>query len=77
MLKELYKELSQDIKFIIIRFIIYYNFKRIKEPIFKKGNVIYLLRKNIKIKRSSSKLDYIKLSSYLIKKVLKKMIYKL
>lgn len=72
MLKKLYKKLLRDIKFIIIRSTIYYNFKRIKEPIFKERDAIYLLKKNIKIKKSSSKLDYIKLDLYLIKKILKK-----
>ena len=56
---------------------IYHNFKRIKEPIFLKRDLIYLLRKNIKTKQLSSKLDYIKLRLYKIKEVLKKVIYKL
>jgi hypothetical protein len=77
MLKELYKKLLWNIEFIITRFVIYYNFKKIKESIFKERNIVYLLRKNIKIKKSSLKLDYIKLDLYLIKKVLKKMTYEL
>jgi hypothetical protein len=77
MLKKLYKKLLRDIKFIITRFAIYYNFKRIEELIFKERNAVYLLRKNIKIKKLNSKLNYIKLGLYLIKKILKKIIYEL
>ena len=39
--------------------------------------MIYLLRKNIKIKRSSDKLDYTKLRPFKIKKKLGKVIFKL
>ena len=77
MLRELYKKLSRNIKFIIIRSVIYYNSKRVKKLIFKKRDVVYLLRKNIKIKKLNTKLDYIKLGLYLIKKVLKKITYEL
>ncbi len=55
----------------------YYNFKRINELNLKEENLIYLLRRNIKIKRFSIKLNYTKLNSYLIQKVLNKSIYKL
>ena len=39
--------------------------------------MIYLLRKNIKIKRSSDKLDYTKLGPFKIKKKLKPVTFKL
>ena len=77
MLKELYQKLSRDIEFIATKSTIYHNFKRIKGLIFSKEDLIYLLRKNIKIKRLSLKLDYIKLRLYKIKKVLRKVTYKL
>ena len=48
-LKALYKELSLDIKFIVIRSAIYYNKKHNIGPILKEGEKVYLLRKNIKI----------------------------
>ena len=67
-LKKLYKKLSKDIEFIVTRFKIYY--------IFKKRNTVYLFRKNIKIKKSSSKLNYTKLNLYLIRKILKRITYK-
>ena len=67
---------TKDIEFITIKLTIYYNFKKIREPILKKKNSVYLLRKNIKIKRLSLKLNYIKLELYSIKEVLETITYK-
>jgi hypothetical protein len=47
------------------------------KPIFKKGGKVYLLRKNIKIKRLSSKLDYKKLGLFEIKEIKGLINYKL
>jgi uncharacterized Zn ribbon protein len=77
MLIELYQELLRDIKFITMKSLIYYNKKRSKGSSLKKGDSIYLLQKNIKIKRLSLKLDHTKLRPYNIKEVLKKVIYRL
>jgi hypothetical protein len=76
-MKNLYKELSRDIKFIINKLLIYYNRKRLKEPTLQEGDLIYLLWKNIKIKRLSTKLDHTKLNLYKIQKVLDPLIYEL
>jgi hypothetical protein len=76
-MKNLYKELSWDIKFIINKSLIYYNKKRIKELTLLKGNLVYLLWKNIKTKRLSMKLDHIKLNLYKIWKVLSPLTYEL
>ena len=48
-LKALHKELSLDIKFIVVRSTIYYNKKYNIGPILKEGEKVYLLRKNVKI----------------------------
>ena len=48
----------------------YVNLRRNRGPIFKKGDKVYLLRKNIKMIRLSNRLDYIKLRSFRIKKIL-------
>jgi hypothetical protein len=40
---ELYKELLRDIKFIIIKSLIYYNKKRSKRSFLKERDSIYLL----------------------------------
>jgi len=47
-----------------------YDRKRLKGPTYKEGDKVYLLRKNIKTKRPSSKLDFKKLGPFLIKRVL-------
>ena len=44
--------------------ILYANKKRNKEFTFKKKNKVYLLRWNIKMKRSSNKLNHMKLKSF-------------
>jgi hypothetical protein len=76
-MRNLYKELLQDIKFIINKLLIYYNKKRLRGPTLRERDPVYLLWKNIKIKRLSTKLDYIKLSPYKIRKVLDLLTYKL
>ena len=48
-----------------------------REFIFKKRNKAYLLRWNMKMKRSSNKLNYTKLKSYKILKIKKSINYKL
>src|SRR4051794_7753601 len=45
----------------------YTNVKRSKGLSLSKRDLVYLIHKNIKIKRSSSKLDYIKLKPFKIK----------
>jgi hypothetical protein len=55
----------------------YYNKKRLRGPTLSEGDLVYLLQKNIKTKRLSSKLDHIKLSLFKILKVLGLLIYKL
>jgi hypothetical protein len=56
-MNNLYKELSRDIKFIINKSLIYNNKKWLKESTLLEGDLIYLLWKNIKTKRLSTKLD--------------------
>jgi hypothetical protein len=55
----------------------YYNKKRLRGPTLSEGDLVYLLRKNIKTKRLSIKLDHTKLSSYKIRKVLSPLTYEL
>jgi hypothetical protein len=76
-MKNLYKKLSRDIKFIINKLLIYYDHKRLKGSTLKEGDPVYLLWKNIKTKHLSTKLDYIKLDLYKIQKVLGPLIYEL
>ena len=55
----------------------YINKKRFKGLNLKKGGIIYLLRKNIKIKRFSNKLNYTKLKPFKIIEKLELIMFKL
>ncbi len=57
--------------------ILYANKKRDREFIFKRKNKVYLLRRNIKTKKSSNKLNYTKLESFEILEEKKSINYKL
>jgi len=76
-LKELYKLLQQDLEWISQRSAIQVNKKRSKGPDLKEGGMVYLLRKNIKTKRPSNKLDHTKLGPYKIKRKLGPVTYEL
>ena len=55
----------------------YINKKRIEGLTLKEGDLVYLLRKNVKIKRPSGKLNYTKLSPFMVKDKLRTVIYRL
>jgi len=55
----------------------YYNKSKFKKPRFRKGDLIYLLRRNVKITRSSNKLDYKKFSLFKVKRNIKNISYEL
>jgi hypothetical protein len=63
-LKTLHSELRQELAFTQQRVAQYYNHKRLKGPTFERGDKVYLLRKNIKTKRPSDKLDHKKLGPF-------------
>jgi hypothetical protein len=75
-LLELYKRLKWDIKHLNKTAKRYYDKKRIAGPILKRGDKIYLLRKNIKIKRPSSKFDFTKLRLFKIEEKKESLNYK-
>jgi len=77
LMKNLHKELSRDIEFIANKSSMYYDRKRIGGPTLREGDPVYLLRKNIKTKRPSSKLDHTKLGPFKIQKVLGPLTYRL
>jgi hypothetical protein len=56
---------------------IYYDKKHGSAPNLKRGEKVYLLRRNIKIKRPSQKLDYQKIGPFTIKEKLGPVNYKL
>ena len=76
-MQKLYKELKRDIKFLSHWSAFYYNQHRFKESMLKKRNQVYLLQKNIKTTRSSSKLDYVKIEPFKIIRSIKEISFKL
>jgi hypothetical protein len=55
----------------------YYNKLKLERPRFREGNLIYLLRRNIKTIRPSNKLDYKKFGPFKVKRNIKDISYKL
>jgi hypothetical protein len=70
-------QLSRDIKFMNLYMAIYYNKKHRSAPDLKRGEKVYLLRRNIKIKRPSQKLDHQKIRPFIIEEKLGLVNYKL
>ena len=66
-LKNLYQELSRDIKWINQRMTLYANKSKLEKPYLREGDLVYLLRRNIKITRPSDKLDSKKIGLFKIK----------
>jgi hypothetical protein len=73
----LHKRLKWDIERLNKAAKRYYDKKRIKGPILKGGDKVYLLRRNIKTKRPSSKLDFTKLGLFEIEEKKGPLNYKL
>jgi hypothetical protein len=76
-LKVFHKELAADLVFFMKKIILYYNIYRNIELIFKKGDKVYLIQRNIQIKQPNTKLDHKKLGLFKIKRVIGLVNYKL
>ncbi len=76
-IKTMYTHLAEDLKEIRQASAKPANRKRSKGPALIEGGMVYLLRKNIRIKRPSEKLDHTKLGPFRIQKKLSKVIYQL
>ena len=76
-IKELHKELAEELRFVAEKSALYYNAKRSQEPTLKEGDKVYLLRRNIKTQRPSDKLDHKKLGPSRIKQVKGRLNYEL
>ena len=63
-LQELHKQLATDIEFNNSKTTAYANKKRSQGPPLERGDKVYLLRKHIKTKRPSTKLDFKKLGPF-------------
>ena len=76
-LKKLHQELHKELTFIQQRMAAYANKKRSEGPTLKEGDKVYLLRRNIKTKRPSDKLDWKKLGPFKINKQISSVNYQL
>ena len=76
-LKFLYNRLKNELSFVKDQMAKYYNIKKMKRPSFEKENKIYLLYKNIIIKRPNDKLDFKKLGPFTIAHKISEYNYKL
>src|ERR1700733_9961636 len=55
----------------------YYNNSKLEGPRFREGDLVYLLRRNIKTTRPSDKLDYKKFDPFKVKRNIKDISYEL
>ena len=76
-LQLLHKKLQKNIQFLVKRFVLYVNKKRNKDFTLKERDKVYLLRRNIKTKKLSNKLNHIKLRPFKILKTKKSINFKL
>jgi hypothetical protein len=76
-LKLFHKELAADLVFYTERIILYYDEYHNIEPIFKKGDKVYLIQRNIQTKQPSTKLDHKKLGLFKIKRIIGLVNYEL
>jgi hypothetical protein len=76
-LQEIYAILKERFEFIRKRIRIYYNKYRVEGPPFEEGNKVFLLTRNLYIKRLNRKLDFKKIGLFKIKKKVSKSNYKL
>ena len=76
MIKVLHGQLVQELRFFLVKSALYYNKKRNKDITLKKGDKIYLLRRNIKITKLSSKLNHVKIGLFKILRSIKGISFK-
>jgi hypothetical protein len=76
-LLSLHGYLQVQLEFLQKRMAKYYNQKRLKGPTFSEGDMVYLVRRNIKTDRPSLKLDFKKLGPFAVKKRIKEVTYEL
>jgi hypothetical protein len=76
-LKTLYRKLFRDIEWVSQRMTLYANKSRLGGPRFREGDLVYLLRRNIKIIRPSDKLDFKKIGPFKIKRNIRDVSFEL
>jgi hypothetical protein len=74
---DIQKQLQREWIFLQNRMKYYADKKRLPAPILEEGHKVYLIRKNIKTKRPSDKLDWKKIGPFLIKRKISNTNYEL
>ena len=74
---KLHRELQTDIEFLSHCLVFYYNQHCAEALTLKKRDKVYLLQKNIKMTRSSNKLDHVKIRPFKIVRNIKRTSFKL
>ena len=69
--------MARELRFFSVKSAVYYNKKRNKDITFKKKNKVYLLRRNVKIIKSNSKLNHVKIGPFKVLKNIKGTSFKL
>ena len=76
-LKALHQTIKRDIEFLNVRMAMYYDRRHEPSPDLKKGDLVYLLTRNLKTTRPNKKLDYKKLGPFKILRRIHELSYKL
>lgn len=76
-IKHLHLQLARDIEFLNLRMKMYYDRNHEEGPDLKRGEKVYLLRRNIRTKRPSDKLDHKRLGPFTIEEKTGPVNYKL
>ena len=74
---KLHRELQTDIEFLLHCSVFYYNQHHAEALTLKKRDKVYLLQRNIKMTRSSNKLDHVKIESFKIIRNIKETSFEL
>ena len=76
-LKDLHEELTKELEFVRHRMKRHYDKSRMSEPPLEEGDKTFLIRRNIKTKRPSDKLDFKKLGPFIVKRKISDTNYEL
>jgi hypothetical protein len=73
----LHKILKEELEFVKTRMKRYYDKKRLEGPRFERGDIVYLILRNLRTKRPSQKLDFKKVGPFRIEEKVSSNNYRL
>jgi hypothetical protein len=77
LMKEIHKQLREDIRFIAYKVAKYRDGNRLSAPTLREGDKVFLQRKNLRTKRPSRKLDHKKVGPFKIKRKISEVNFEL